>query len=259
MINKLLVVGASTIIEQLFKIGLMDSSIEVTTTSSHEDVEALISKKSPDVIFIDPALKNANAFDLAKSLKDEHKTPIVILKGSASDWNDEEFSNSRADDILKKPFEPDALLELLKRLEGGKKMLVKNVAPKRKEVKKAKPEVKLEKTSIKPKQVKAERKPSLGSKEPKSALSLLKKAELENAKKFISTNLVRKGKSTVAKHSESVLRDELNNQGISISDSDLKARVDEVVKEVVERIVWEVVPKLADQIIREELERLTKE
>ena len=235
MVRKLLVVGTSSIIEQLFKITLMDSEVNVTTTSSHKEAENIISTDSPDIVFIDPALKDKNAFDFSKSLKAEHGKPIVLLKSSSDTWGDTEFINSNADQILKKPFEPDALMAILEQYN---------------------------KLTIKPQQAALKVNPQADNtfeQNKKSAISLLKKAELENAKNFIRSNLVKKSKKTITRQSKPILQDSLVQENIPFAPEDIDAKIDNLATTIIEKIAWEVVPKLAEAIIKNELKRLTEE
>jgi hypothetical protein len=47
--------------------------------------------------------------------------------------------------------------------------------------------------------------------------------------------------------------------GVPLSETQIEAIVTKVFREVIERIAWEVVPDLAETIIKEELARLTQE
>jgi DNA-binding response OmpR family regulator len=235
MTRKLLVVGTSSVIEQLFKITLMDADFSVTSTSSHKEAENILSKDSPDIIFIDSSLKDKNAFEFSKSLKMAHKKPVILLKSSTDSWGDPEFNNSKADQILKKPFEPEALMSILEKYNNQNPNLSNLARPEK------------------------ENKESSKEQNKKSALSLLKKAELENAKNFIRTNLVKKSKKTVSKQSKPILQDSLTEENILLSNEDIDSRIDALATNIIEKIAWEVVPKLAEAIIKKELKRLTEE
>jgi len=244
MVNRLLVVGTSTVIEQLFKIALMDSDIEVSTAHSHIEAENIITSESPDVIFIDPSLKDKNAFDFARSIKTSRKKPVVILKSSIDSWDEKIFSESGADCVLNKPFEPAALISVLKKFNGKKNTTVRKSASS---------------TQKKSADTKKTAQDTSTDRSQRSAISLLKKAELENAKKFIKSNLVKKSKTAVNREFNSSMKEAIARENIKLSDEELDEKINSIAKEVIERIVWEVVPRLAETLIKEEIKRLTED
>ena len=77
-----------------------------------------IFKQSPDLIILDVEMPEMNGFDAIYELKKRQKwkdIPVIFLTGWSDDGLRDDALNNGAYDIIAKPFEPEALLESVKK------------------------------------------------------------------------------------------------------------------------------------------------
>lgn len=99
---------------------LKKAGYEVITAVDGQVALEKIEKENPDMIFLDLRLPVMNGYNIAKKLKGDERfknIPIVLFTAS-SDRVQEKVKETGADDWLIKPFEPEALLEKVKKFIG---------------------------------------------------------------------------------------------------------------------------------------------
>ena len=97
------------------KIILKQHNYRVETRSRNTDLINDINKLKPDMVFMDiriPELGGEKAVKLMKSNSDTENIPIVLF--SANPEIEEIYKRTGADGFLKKPFEINTLLDVLK-------------------------------------------------------------------------------------------------------------------------------------------------
>ncbi len=96
----------------------------ITTAESGEDAMVLIGNHSFDLLLTDIQMPVMSGLDLARStrkLDDEVKSriPIIALTGYAGDDEIQDALNAGINAVLTKPFGPEAMDELIKKILGG--------------------------------------------------------------------------------------------------------------------------------------------
>jgi len=96
----------------------------ITTAESGEDAMVLIGNHSFDLLLTDIQMPVMSGLDLARStrkLDDEVKSriPIIALTGYAGDDEIADALNAGINAVLTKPFGPEAMDELIKKILGG--------------------------------------------------------------------------------------------------------------------------------------------
>jgi CheY-like chemotaxis protein len=90
---------------------------EILTAVDGQKALDLIKKEPPDLIFLDLRLPLISGYEVCKQIKaDERMKSIpVILFTASSDRISEKARETGADDYMTKPFEPEDLLEKIKK------------------------------------------------------------------------------------------------------------------------------------------------
>jgi DNA-binding response OmpR family regulator len=120
MNNKILLVDDELDFAELSKLRLEGSGYEVTTVVSGEEALVLLKNYTPDLILLDLLLPGMRGEEVCKQLKSDSrlkKIPVILFTASGSDVA-KVTEEIRADDYIRKPFEPEELLRKIKKLIG---------------------------------------------------------------------------------------------------------------------------------------------
>jgi len=124
MAKKILVVDDEPDILKVVRFRLKATGYDVITAENGQKALDLMEKQKPDLIFVDLRMPVLDGYGLCRRLKadDELKNiPIVLLSASSGGTIAEKAEELKADDYLVKPFEPEELLEKVKKFLGEKK------------------------------------------------------------------------------------------------------------------------------------------
>ena len=198
-----------------------------------------ISAGNLDFAILDVSLRDGTAYDVLKQVKP--KVPVIVI-GHLKEGFDETRINSLGAIALKKPFTVEELLKVLKQqevlsvpsltLEPSEEASlsldlqpVQEVSPQELslEIQPIQPELTLQPQEIQPEPIELQPPPET-----------LQSQELQPQP--VSGAASRKVSD------------------VSVNKDEVKAKLEEVIREV----VWEVVPELAEKVIREEIEKLIK-
>lgn len=116
MKKKITVVDDDPTILESLQILLTDEGYEVNLASSGEDFEKSLSGVVPDLVLLDYLLPGKNGIELTRSLRKQSGTeavPVIII--SASHQVEKEVCEAGASAFLEKPFDINALLDLVKK------------------------------------------------------------------------------------------------------------------------------------------------
>jgi len=100
---------AAAALEKEFKIFTMPSAVKMFS---------LLEKKTADLILLDIEMPEINGFEAIARLKENIKwkdIPVIFVTGWTDDKLIDEALKAGALDIIKKPFNPDGLLESVKK------------------------------------------------------------------------------------------------------------------------------------------------
>lgn len=117
MSQTVLVADDSRTIRRAIEMALKASPFGVIAASTlRETVEALGSR--PDVLVLDHAMPDGNAYDLCRNLRASEATrqmPVVMMGGASQNFDAEQARQSGADAVLAKPFTVDDLVGAITR------------------------------------------------------------------------------------------------------------------------------------------------
>ena len=120
---KILIIEDNISLVATLKDVLTSNNYQVDCLLSLEDIDDYIILNSYDLIILDLMLGKYNGFDFLKTVRDDIKTPIIIL--TAKNTKEDIMKGFRlgADDYITKPFDMDILLARIKarigRLDQG--------------------------------------------------------------------------------------------------------------------------------------------
>lgn len=121
MAKKILTVDDSISMRQMISFTLRDAGYEVTEAVDGQDAIDKASRQSFDLIFTDQNMPNVDGLTLIQMLRnfEEHeKTPILMLTTEASDEMKKMGRAAGATGWLVKPFDPQKLLDVVKKVLG---------------------------------------------------------------------------------------------------------------------------------------------
>ncbi|MCA9400947.1 MAG: response regulator [Candidatus Omnitrophica bacterium] len=107
-----MIIDDSETILQIAEFILKKMGHEVITSVDGETGWMIFKDTRPDLLFLDLNLPGINGDTLCKKIKmdsDLSQTPVVLLTASDEDLMRQVMTDTRADDWLRKPFDPSAL------------------------------------------------------------------------------------------------------------------------------------------------------
>jgi signal transduction histidine kinase/CheY-like chemotaxis protein len=114
----ILVVDDDTDIRDYFAADLTQEGFRVVQAKDGQDAVALLRREKPDVIISDILMPNLDGFELLTHVRNSHnQVPFILCSGVYPNLSDDVArSVFKADDMLEKPVETDALIAAIKRL-----------------------------------------------------------------------------------------------------------------------------------------------
>ena len=120
---KILIIEDNISLVATLKDVLTSNNYQVDCLLSLEDIDDYIILNSYDLIILDLMLGKYNGFDFLKTVRDDIKTPIIILTAKNTKEDIMKGFGLDADDYITKPFDMDILLARIKarigRLDQG--------------------------------------------------------------------------------------------------------------------------------------------
>jgi CheY-like chemotaxis protein len=118
---RVLVVDDDEVIRQLITVNLELEGFEVHTAVDGQDCVERIKEIQPDVVTLDVMMPRLDGWDTAARLRGDPELagiPIVLLTARAQEADMERGTKIGVDAYLTKPFDPDELIETVRRLAG---------------------------------------------------------------------------------------------------------------------------------------------
>lgn len=120
---KILIIEDNISLVATLKDVLTSNNYQIDCLLSLEDIDDYIILNSYDLIILDLMLGKYNGFDFLKTVRDDIKTPIIILTAKNTKEDIMKGFGLGADDYITKPFDMDILLARIKarigRLDQG--------------------------------------------------------------------------------------------------------------------------------------------
>lgn len=119
--KKILIVDDEPFLLELLKQRLEYNGYEVLYLNCGQDAVETTKSKKPDLVLLDIMLPDRNGYDICYEIKhtDETAAIPVIIFTAKEDWKkhiEEMCKYVKADDFAAKPFDPQELLDKIKRL-----------------------------------------------------------------------------------------------------------------------------------------------
>lgn len=119
---RVLVVDDDDVIRQLITVNLELEGFEVFTATDGEDCLSKVKEINPDVVTLDVMMPRLDGWDTALRLREDPDTvhlKLVLLSARAQDADRAKGEGIGVDAYLTKPFDPDELVETVRRLAGS--------------------------------------------------------------------------------------------------------------------------------------------
>jgi ribonuclease P protein subunit RPR2 len=117
--QRLLVVDDDAALRLLLRTTLAADEFEVEEASGAVEAIALARFRPPDAVILDIGLVDGNGLEICRQLKQAAGQPPTVILLTGADTNEREAVDAGADALLRKPFSPLELLDLLDRLAAG--------------------------------------------------------------------------------------------------------------------------------------------
>lgn len=117
--KKILFVDDSASLRQIVGMAISDADYEVTTAEDGKDGLAKMEQDKFDVIISDVNMPNMNGIEMVKAAKQNGNnkfTPVILLTTEFGDDMKQQGKDAGAKVWIVKPFKPDQLLDVLKKL-----------------------------------------------------------------------------------------------------------------------------------------------
>jgi DNA-binding response OmpR family regulator len=255
----LLAVDDSATMRKVLEITFSGEDFTVLTADSSQAALAKLGEK-PAAVVIDTVLGNDDGYALAKEIRKKEPTAAIVLLASRyAPYDAAKGKDAGADDFMDKPFDTQQMIDkvrkaMLSKGEGAPAVHAPSAPP-----------------AAKPASVPAPaaaaaapaRSQTLVFGEPAPHAAAAKPSDAPKPPTQVPATSPSMGHQSAppATHgavSASVnghLAGKLSDLGLNQSQADAVLALS---REVVERVVWEVVPQLAEALIKEEIARLTK-
>ena len=116
---RVLVVDDDDVIRQLITVNLELEGFEVHTATDGEDCLAKVKDVAPDVVTLDVMMPRLDGWDTAARLREDADTAhlkLVLLSARAQEADKARGEGIGVDGYLTKPFDPDELVDMVRRL-----------------------------------------------------------------------------------------------------------------------------------------------
>ena len=101
---------------------LEDEGVELLTAGDGETALGVVEQHRPALVFLDVMMPKRNGFEVCRAIKQElglGDTYVVMLTAKGQAYDREQGLEVGADVYLTKPFDPDELLDLARRVLDG--------------------------------------------------------------------------------------------------------------------------------------------
>jgi CheY-like chemotaxis protein len=258
----LLAVEDSKTMRKVLGITFASDEFEAVLAESPQQAISQLEQLRPDMVLLDVTLGEVNGYDLCRQVKSRVPgTPVMILSSRQQPYDPVRGAEVQADDFIDKPFDTQQMRDKVKKLvaangsrAAAKPAAVPSAAPAR-----PAPIPRTPPPAMPPPPVvgrapaaaaSAAGAPAAGA--PVGRAAPASPAAVPSPAVSASHQAV----SGAVAANGAVLRSRL--EGLDLTPEQTQAIL-ALSREVIERVVWEVVPVLAETLIKEEIQRLTRE
>lgn len=113
MVRKLLLADDSITIQKVVELILAEEGFEIKATNNGEEALNIIPSFKPDIILADIEMPKINGYQLCENIKQDpsmHGIPVILLAGAFEPIDEDLAKQVEADDFIIKPFESQELI-----------------------------------------------------------------------------------------------------------------------------------------------------
>ncbi|HTV00096.1 MAG TPA: response regulator [Luteitalea sp.] len=125
MSHTLLLADDSVTVQRVIELTFADEGFKVVSFSDGDEVVGYLGAgHAPDVILADTTMPARDGYDVAAWVRGQTslaQVPVVLMTGAFEPIDDQRALACRADAVLVKPFEPQQVVSLVKRMLGGER------------------------------------------------------------------------------------------------------------------------------------------
>ena len=247
MKRTILLADDSPTIRRLVTQTFVGANYSIVEVSNGEAAIKKLDELQPDIVLADIYMPGKNGYEVCRFVRNHealHDTPVVLLVGAFDAFDEEVAKESGATANITKPFEPGALIDLVKSLLSPEEQEPEQ-EPQPKPERKPEPQAEVSK-EIEPK---FEPKVEVAAPPPPPQPVAAAAPVLEDAvEKDDLLGL------------ETIFKQEPEEVISVISEEDVDRIADRVIQRlsthVIESIAWDIVPDITEKIVREELKRI---
>ena len=278
MAVKILAVDDSATMRKIMEMTFAGEDAEIVTIDSGEEALAKAKEVRPDVIFADASMKGMDGYAVAHAIKSDSSVAdaaIILLASQHTPYDESKGKSSGVDDHVAKPFDSQAVIDKVASVLVKPRSTVKTAAsaPPPPAAAQAPAAPKPQAPPLRsPKRTVAfgAAPPGPPAPKPRPALELSDEPVIAKPKPAPTPakptpaavkpapkprpTATRAKPAAAATSAGSPLAQKLGDLGLN------EEQVNGVLalsREVIEQVVWEVVPELAETLIKEEIQRLT--
>jgi CheY-like chemotaxis protein len=222
---------------------------ETVLVDNAQEGLARLDQLRPDLALIDVTLSDVNGYDLCRRLKSKNPAlPVVILSSRQQPYDPVRGADAGADDFIDKPFDTQQIRDKVSKLVARNGSVARPAAA-------PAPAAAAAAVSRTPPPGMPPPPVARAPQQPPARPPTERRAEPARS---VSASLraVTGGADAAANGVNGALLERL--QGLDLTPDQVNG-VLAISREVIEKVVWEVVPVLAETLIKEEIARLTRE
>jgi len=125
MSHTLLLADDSVTVQRVIELTFADEGFKVVSFSDGDEVVGYLEAgNTPDVILADTTMPARDGYDVAAWVKGRdvlNRVPVVLMTGAFEPIDDKRAEACQADAVLVKPFEPQQVVSLVKRMLAGER------------------------------------------------------------------------------------------------------------------------------------------
>ncbi len=257
MATTILAVDDSVTMRKVLEITFAGPEFRCITVPGADAALDKLKSDKPAIVVTDVTLDGKNGYDLCKAIKQASpSTPVIILSSKQNPYDSAKGSAAQADDYMDKPFDSTQMLEKVKKLMAspGKAADVKAApeTPKATQTPAAKPT-----PAVSPAQPTAAAAAGAGASPQRAKTMLYNPGGVNTPTAATSPAKTEPAKSAMAAAAPTNGQMQAQLEALGLTPTQVEG-VLALSRDVIERVVWEVVPVLAETLIKEEIARLTK-
>jgi DNA-binding response OmpR family regulator len=237
MRRTILLADDSPTIRRLVTQTFADANFKIVEVSNGDAAIKAVEEVRPNLVIADIYMPGKNGYEVCAYIRNHSAlkaTPVILLVGAFDAFDEETAKQAGATANITKPFEPRALIDLVKSVFQGAHEQQREPEPEAEPEPVAKPLRKLEPVH---EQAREPEQPAHAASAPAKAVP--------TEEDLLGLEAIFKGEPAAP---------------TVISDDDVDRIADRVIQklssQVIESIAWDVVPDIAEKIVREELKRI---